>query len=160
VAPYCLGSFQDWASSVQYIQLVSDLAYGAAIGGALGLAGTGGSILAVPALVYLVGEDVHTAIGTSLAIVGGIAIEGAFQQRDGVQWKSGLLLGVCGIAGSVPGSLLSLYFSSATLLLLFSGIMIIASISMLRSRGSDAPRDTTAPLWAIRSPDRFNGPET
>jgi uncharacterized membrane protein YfcA len=49
-----------------------------------------------------------------------------------------LLLGVCGIAGSIPGSLLSPYFSSATLLLLFSGIMIIASISMLRSRGSDA----------------------
>lgn len=54
---------------MQYIDLLSDLAYGAAIGGALGLTGTGGSILAVPALVYLVGEDVHTAIGTSLAIV-------------------------------------------------------------------------------------------
>jgi uncharacterized membrane protein YfcA len=129
--------------------LALDVAYGVAIGGALGLTGTGGSILAVPALVYLVGEDVHTAIGTSLAIVGGIAIEGAFQQRASVQWKSGLLLGVCGIAGSVPGSLLSPYFSSASLLLLFSGIMIIASISMLRSRGSDAPRDTTAPLWVI-----------
>jgi len=134
---------------VQYIQLVSYLAYGAAIGGALGLTGAGGSILAVPALVYLVGENVHTALGTSLAIVGGIAIEGAFQQRDSMQWKSGLLLGVCGIAGSVPGSLLSAYFSSATLLLLFSGLMIIASISMLRSRGSDAPRDTAAPFWVI-----------
>jgi hypothetical protein len=54
-------------------QLVLDLAYGAAIGDALGLTGTGGSILAV-------GEDVHTAIGTSLAVVGGIAIEGAVQQ--------------------------------------------------------------------------------
>ena len=54
-------------------QLALDLAYGATIGGALGLTGTGGSILAVPALVYLVGQDVHTAIGTSLAVVGGIA---------------------------------------------------------------------------------------
>jgi uncharacterized membrane protein YfcA len=134
---------------VQYIDLLRDLAYGAAIGGALGLTGTGGSILAVPALVYLVGEDVHTAIGTSLAIVGGIALEGVFQQRESVQWKSGLLLGVCGIAGSIPGSLLTPYFSSATLLLLFSGIMIVASISMLRSGGSDARRETDAPLWAV-----------
>src|ERR1035437_10288923 len=109
--------------------LALDVAYGAAIGGALGLTGAGGPILAVPALVYLVGEDVHTAIGTSLAIVGGVAIEGVFQQRDRVQWKSGLLLGVCGIAGSVPGSLLSSYFSCATLLLLFFWIMIIWSIS-------------------------------
>lgn len=134
---------------MQYIELLSDLVYSAAIGAALGLTGTGGSILTVPALVYLVGEDVHTAIGTSLAIVGGIAIEGAFQQRESVQWKSGLLLGVCGIAGSIPGALLSPYFSSATLLLLFSGIMIVASISMLRSGGSDIRRETNAPLWVI-----------
>ncbi len=129
--------------------LILDLCFGAAIGAALGVTGTGGSILTVPALVYLVGEDVHTAIGTSLAIVGGIAIEGALQQRDSVQWKSGLLLGVCGIAGSIPGSLLSPYFSSATLLLIFSGIMIVASISMMRSRGSDAQRETNASLWVI-----------
>jgi len=134
---------------MQYIDLLSDLTYGAAIGAALGLTGTGGSILTVPALVYLVGEDVHTAIGTSLAIVGGIAIEGAFQQRESVQWRSGLLLGVCGIAGSIPGSLLSPYFSSATLLLIFSGIMIVASISMLRSRGTDVPRETNASLWVV-----------
>ena len=56
-------------------QFALNAAYGAAIGGALGLTGTGGSILAVPTLVYLVGQDVHTAIGTSLAVVGGIAAE-------------------------------------------------------------------------------------
>ena len=130
-------------------QLLSDLAYGAVIGGALGLTGTGGSILAVPTLVYLVGQDVHTAIGTSLAIVGGIATEGVLGQRDSVQWKSGFLLGICGIAGSIPGSLLSPYVSSSTLLLLFSGIMIVASISMIRSKTVEAPRDATAPLWVV-----------
>jgi uncharacterized membrane protein YfcA len=130
-------------------RLALDLLYGAAIGAALGITGTGGSILAVPALVYLVGEDVHTAIGTSLAIVGGIASEGALQQRDNVEFKSGLLLGVCGLVGSVPGSLLSPYFSSSTLLLIFSSIMIVASISMLRSSGADAPAVSRAPLWLI-----------
>jgi hypothetical protein len=130
-------------------QLALDLAYGATIGGALGLTGTGGSILAVPALVYLVGQDVHTAIGTSLTVVGGIAAEGVVQQRDGVQWRAGLLLGFAGIGGSIPGSLLSPYVSSSILLLLFSGLAIAASISMLFSQGADVPRDKTAPLWVV-----------
>jgi uncharacterized membrane protein YfcA len=130
-------------------QFVPDLVYGAAIGAALGLTGSGGSILTVPALVYLVGLDVHAAIGTSLAVVGGIATEGFIEQRERVQWKAGLLLGACGIAGNIPGSLLSAYVSGPILLLLFSGIMIVASIAMLRSRGTDAPRDTTAPLAVV-----------
>jgi len=130
-------------------QLALDLAYGAAIGGALGLTGTGGSILAVPTLVYLVGQDVHTAIGTSLAVVGGIAAEGMVEQRDTVQWKAGLLLGLCGIAGSIPGSLLSPYVSSSILLLLFSALAIAASISMLLSRTTEATPAKTAPLWVV-----------
>ena len=124
--------------------LALDLAYGAAIGVALGLTGSGGSILTVPALVYLVGEDVHTAIGTSLAIVGGIALEGVLQQRDHVQWKDGLLLGAWGIAGNVPGSLLSAYVPGQTLLLLFSAIMIVASLRMLGSRDGEARAGATA----------------
>ncbi|MCZ8548149.1 sulfite exporter TauE/SafE family protein [Mesorhizobium qingshengii] len=130
-------------------QLLGNLAYGAAIGGALGLTGTGGSILAVPILVYLVGQDVHTAIGTSLAVVGGIAAEGVVEQRDSVQWKPGLLLGAYGIAGSIPGSLLSPYVSSSTLLLLFSGLAIAASISMLLSKSTDEPWSKPAPQWVV-----------
>lgn len=134
---------------MQYIELASDLAYGAAIGGALGLTGTGGSILAVPALVYLVGEDMHTAIGTSLAVVGGIAAEGVFGQRNTVHWKAGLLLGACGILGSVPGSLLSPYVSGTTLMLLFSALTIAASTSMLLSQRSETPPDKRAPWWGV-----------
>jgi uncharacterized protein len=131
-------------------QIGLDLAYGAAIGGALGLTGTGGSILAVPTLVYLVGPDVHTAIGTSLAVVGGIAAQGALQQRKTVQWKAGLLLGAGGIVGTMPGSLLSAYASSTVLMLLFSALTITASISMLlSSRRADAAQNKPAPLWAI-----------
>lgn len=127
-----------------------DLTYGAAIGAALGLTGTGGSILALPTLVYLIGQDVHTAIGTSLAIVGGIAAEGVVQQRASVQWKAGALLGLCGIAGSVPGSLLSPYVSSAVLMLLFSALAVAASISMILSRSADAPSpDLNAPFWIV-----------
>jgi uncharacterized membrane protein YfcA len=137
--------------SVQSIsQLISDLGYGAVIGGALGLTGTGGSILAVPTLVYLVGQDVHTAIGTSLAVVGGIAAEGAVEQRKTVQWKAGLLLGACGIAGTMPGSLASGYVSSTILMLLFSALTIAASTSMLlSSQRADSTTSEQAPLWVI-----------
>jgi uncharacterized membrane protein YfcA len=128
-------------------QLLLDLAYGAAIGAALGLTGTGGSILAVPILVYLVGQDVHAAIGTSLAVVGGIAAEGAVEQRDSVQWKAGLLLGAWGIVGSIPGSLLSPYVSSSALLLLFSALTLAASISMLLSRRADTAPSKPTPPW-------------
>jgi uncharacterized membrane protein YfcA len=130
-------------------QLLLDLAYGAAIGAALGLTGTGGSILAVPMLVYLVRQHVHTAIGTSLAVVGGIAAEGAAQQRDRVQWKAGLLLGACGIVGSIPGSLLSPYVSGWVLLLMFSGLTLVASTSMLLSQRSETASDKPAPPWIV-----------
>jgi uncharacterized membrane protein YfcA len=130
-------------------QLLLDLAYGAAIGAALGLTGTGGSILAVPTLVYLVGQDVHLAIGTSLAVVGGIAVEGVVEQRERVQWKAGLLLAACGVFGSIPGALLSPYVSSAVLLLLFSALTIAASISMLFSQRTDVELSKPAPLWII-----------
>jgi uncharacterized membrane protein YfcA len=132
-----------------YISQLLDLGYGAAIGAALGLTGTGGSILAVPTLVYLVGQDVHTAIGTSLAVVGGIAAEGAVEQRDSVQWKAGLLLGACGMIGSVPGSLLSPYAAGWILLLLFSALATAASVSMLFSQRSDTASGRPAPLWII-----------
>ena len=131
-------------------QFALNAAYGAAIGGALGLTGTGGSILAVPILVYLVGQDVHAAIGTSLAVVGGIAAEGAVEQRKTVEWKAGLLLGACGIVGTMPGSLLSAYVSSTVLMLLFSGLTIAASISMLlSSQRADSTQNRPAPLWII-----------
>jgi hypothetical protein len=132
-----------------YIPQLLDLGYGAAIGAALGLTGTGGSILAVPTLVYLVGQDVHTAIGTSLAVVGGIAAEGAVEQRDSVQWKAGLLLVACGMIGSVPGSLLSPHVAGRVLLLLFSALTIAASVSMLASQRSDPASSRPAPLWII-----------
>jgi hypothetical protein len=71
------------------------------------------------------------------------------QQRASVEWKAGSLLGLCGIAGSVPGSLLSPYVSSSVLMLLFSTLAIAASTSMLLSRSTDAPQVTKAPIWIV-----------
>jgi hypothetical protein len=89
------------------------------------------------------------AIGTSLAVVGGIAGEGVVQQRESVRWKAGLLLGTSGLVGSVPGSLLSPYVSGSVLLLLFSALAIAASFSMLLSQLTDVQSEKVAPLWIV-----------
>ncbi len=108
--------------------------YGLAIGLALGLTGGGGSIVTLPVLVYLVGEAVHPAIATSLAIVGAIAAQGAFAQRRIVRFRMGAMLGAFGLLGAVPGALLSKHVPGNILLLLFAGTMVVAAIAMLRNR--------------------------
>ncbi len=119
-------------------KLFIDAAYGAVIGMALGMTGGGGSIVTLPLLVYAIGEDVHTAIGTSLAVVGGIATQGFISQRTRVNWKVGFALGIVGIAGSIPGSLLASHVAGKVLLLLFAGVMVLAALAMLRSRHASA----------------------
>lgn len=122
--------------------------YGLAIGLALGLTGGGGSIVTLPVLVYLVGEAVHPAIATSLAIVGAIAAQGAFAQRKIVRFRMGAMLGAFGLLGAVPGALLSKHVAGNVLLLLFAGTMVVAAVAMLRSRTNTAEADR-APKPAV-----------
>lgn len=113
------------------MSLLLDVFYGVLIGFALGLTGGGGSIVTLPVLVYLVYEPVHTAIGTSLAIVGGISAQGVFTQRNRVNFRYGAIVGALGIIGNIPGSILASHVSGRTLLLLFAGVMFLAAIGML-----------------------------
>jgi hypothetical protein len=84
-------------------------AVGLLIGLSLGALGGGGSILAVPALVYLLGQAPHQATTASLLVVGGAAVAGAIiHARAGrVRLREGAVFGVLGIAGSYAGSRLS-----------------------------------------------------
>ena len=127
---------------------VSAVLYGSLVGLALGLTGGGGSIVTLPILVYLVGESVHEAIGTSLAIVAGIAAQGLFSQRRYLDWRTGFILGAIGIIGSVPGSLLAMHVSGRILLLLFAGIMIVAAALMLRAKMA-RPDDAARPAFLV-----------
>ncbi|MEO8391652.1 MAG: TSUP family transporter, partial [Chloroflexota bacterium] len=61
--------------------LLLDIALGFGIGGSLGLLGGGGSILTVPALVYLIGQTPQVAVTTSLVIVGMNSALGALFHR-------------------------------------------------------------------------------
>src|SRR5512147_3086885 len=76
-----------------------ELALGFGIGLSLGLLGGGGSILTVPALVYLVGQTPQTAVTTSLAIVGANSMVGAmFHGSDGrLNWRVALVFGRAGM---------------------------------------------------------------
>lgn len=119
----------------------------ALIGLSLGLLGSGGSILTVPVLVYLVGEPEKLAIAESLAIVGGISLIGAipyaFKRR--VDWHSVLWFGLPGIVGTTLGSALSVHLTGAVQLLLFAVVMLLAAGMMLR------PAQKTEPHAVSRS---------
>lgn len=107
------------------------------IGLSLGLLGSGGSILTVPVLVYLIGQDEKVAIAGSLAVVGTIALAGALQYlRSGhVDWRNVGWFGVPGMAGTWLGAMIAAYVSGLVQLALFAGVMLLAAIMMLRGNG-------------------------
>jgi uncharacterized protein len=119
--------------------LALDLVLGFAIGLSLGLLGGGGSILTVPALIYLVGQSPQAAMTTSLAIVGANSAVGAmFHQRSGTfNWKVTLLFGGTGMVVAYLASGLSKHFSPALLLVLFALLMLIIGSLMLGQKQSE-----------------------
>ncbi len=105
---------------------------GFAIGAVMGGLGGGGAILAVPVLVYLLGQEPTVATTGSLLIVAGTAVSGVASHHRSVNWRVGLSFAGIGIVGSIVGSLLSarvspevLMFGFAALLLLVAGVMLL-----------------------------------
>jgi hypothetical protein len=119
------------------LQAVLALLSGAAVGFSLGIIGGGGSILAVPLLLYVVGiEDAHIAIGTSAFAVALNAFVNLFSHwRAGtVHWPCAILFGSAGAFGAAIGSTLGKLIPGENLLFLFALVMIAAGIAMLRPR--------------------------
>jgi uncharacterized membrane protein YfcA len=108
-----------------------------AIGLSLGLLGSGGSILTVPVLVYLVDQPERIAIAGSLVIVGSIALLGAlpyFKQKL-IDWTTVLLFGIPGMAGTYIGAWLATeYLTGIQQLAIFALVMLLASYFMLRPK--------------------------
>lgn len=113
------------------------LPLGLLIGLSLGALGGGGSILTVPALVYVLGEDARVATTSSLLIVGVTALLGLVPHaRAGrVRFAQGLLFGVLGTAGSLAGSALSARVRPEVLLAGFAALMLLVAVLMLRRSG-------------------------
>ncbi len=113
---------------------------GISVGFVLGLVGGGGSILAVPLLLYLVGvKNPHVAIGTSAFAVAANAAIGLWNHaRAGtVNWRCGFIYGGAGVIGAFAGSTLGKSIDGHQLLLLFALLMILVAILMFRSRGNE-----------------------
>ncbi len=106
---------------------------GFAIGLVLGLLGGGGSILTVPALVYVVGQTPHAAITTSLIIVGLNAMVGVwFYRTQGVlNWKVAFTFGSVGMLTAYGAALFSKNFSEMVLMSMFALLMLVVGLVMI-----------------------------
>ena len=108
---------------------------GVIVGFSLGMIGGGGSVLAVPLLLYVIGvRDAHLAIGTSALAVGviaGINLLG-HKKLGNIQIKKGLFFAIPGIAGTLVGAQLGLWTPAENLLILFAGFMGVVGFLMLK----------------------------
>ncbi|MDP9463250.1 MAG: sulfite exporter TauE/SafE family protein [Actinomycetota bacterium] len=118
------------------------------IGVSLGALGGGGSILAIPALVYAAGQTPKQATTTSLVLVAITAVIGIMPhwRAHRVRFAAGTIFGLSGIGGSLLGSHWNKAANPNVLLLAFSGLMIVAAYAMWR-RANSTPEAT--PLRSV-----------
>jgi uncharacterized membrane protein YfcA len=119
------------------MQGVLALASGGLVGFSLGLVGGGGSILAVPLMVYVVGvPDAHLAIGTSaIAVAANAAVNLSNHARGGtVRWSCALPFAAAGIIGAYAGARFGKMVDGAKLLSLFAILMLVIAALMLKTR--------------------------
>ncbi len=116
--------------------LFLSLVLGFGIGGSLGLLGGGGSILTVPALVYLIGQTPQVAVTTSLAIVGANSALGAFFHRSQgtLNWRVALIFGGSGMIVSYLAAGFSKHFSPSLLMVAFALLMLGVGIMLSRQK--------------------------
>ena len=122
------------------LQAILAVLSGSAVGFALGLIGGGGSILAVPLLLYVVGlPNAHLAIGTSaLAVAANAFINLAQHARNGtVKWPCASVFAVGGVLGALVGSTFGKAMDGDRLLVLFALVMIAVGVAMLLRRGDE-----------------------
>jgi uncharacterized protein len=106
------------------------------VGLSLGLLGGGGSILAVPLLVYVAGLPAKEAIAMSLLVVGATSAAGLVPHaRAGrVRWRTGLLFGVAAMGGAYGGGRLAAVIPATVLLIGFAVMMFATAIAMIGGR--------------------------
>jgi hypothetical protein len=130
------------------MDLMLDTLLGFAIGLSLGLLGGGGSILTVPALVYLIGQTPQVAVTTSLAIVGANSMMGAFIHRNQgtLNWRVALVFGGVGMVVSYFSAGLSKAFPPNLLLVTFAGLMLAIGILLVTRSGADQQTQAAASI--------------
>ncbi|HOB63393.1 MAG TPA: sulfite exporter TauE/SafE family protein [Candidatus Competibacteraceae bacterium] len=110
------------------------LLFGLIVGFSLGLTGGGGSIFAVPLLVYGLAIPPHEAVGVSLAAVGATALVGAITRlrRREVELKAAILFGMAGVVGAPLGSMLGVRLPAHILMVGFALLMLMIAARLWR----------------------------
>ncbi len=127
---------------VTILQLILSMISGLAVGFTLGLIGGGGSILAIPLLLYFVGiNDVHYAIGTTALAVGINAYINSLShlRHSKVNLRVGVIFSAIGVVGVIIGSSIGLLTNSSSLLVLFSILMMGIGVFMYLGKGRKKP---------------------
>jgi uncharacterized protein len=114
--------------------MILTMLYGGIVGIALGLTGGGGSIFAVPLLLYAIGLPLREAVTVSLGVVGLTALYGAGFQRSLVSWLPGIIFGIGGILGAPAGAWIGARLPQFWTLVLFAGLMVFIGVRMWRDR--------------------------
>lgn len=111
------------------------------VGLSLGVFGSGGSILTVPVLVYLLHHEDKAAIAESLGIVGAIALVSAlpYARARLVDWRTAFVFGVPGMLGTFGGAWVAAFVPGVVQLLVFAGVMLLAAVQMWRRSRPGAP---------------------
>ena len=125
--------------STHLVQDALGLLSGSFVGFSLGLVGGGGSILAVPLMIYVIGvPTAHMAIGTSaLAVAANAAANLVSHARAGtVKWRCASVFAAAGVIGAFGGSTLSKLVDGPKLLGLFAVLMLIVAGVMFARRSS------------------------
>jgi uncharacterized membrane protein YfcA len=113
---------------------------GGIVGFSLGLIGGGGSVLAVPLLLYVVGvRNPHVAIGTSALAVALNAFANLAQHArvGNVKWPCATTFGASGVVGALVGSTIGKMINGEHLLALFAVVMVAVGVSMLLGRSGE-----------------------
>ena len=143
------------------------LPFGIAIGLAFGMLGGGGSVLAVPLLVYVLGEDVQSATTASLVVVTVAALAGGLGQARGGQvcWRHALAFTLAAVPGLLAGTAAAEALSGDAVLGGFAVVMLAAAWATWRkasagARGEQPRRMSHAPLPVMAAATRaLHGPE-
>lgn len=118
---------------------------GLVIGLLLGLLGGGGSILAVPALVYGAGSPLAAAVPTSLIVVGVSSATAVLPRLRLVEWRLAAAVGGAGAVATFAGATVNRLLPDRWVLLGFALVMIAAGARMLRSNGRDGGASCALP---------------
>lgn len=124
------------------------ITFGFVVGLSLGLTGGGGTLFAVPLLVYGLDIPAREAVGISLAAVGTTSFVGFLHKwRLGdVEIRTGLIFAAAGMLGAPIGTVIAGWVSEFVLMLMFAGLMVLVAVRMWQQAGdanADCPTDST-----------------